>query len=205
MHDDLRHRSPSIVGMLAPRFFRKLAGKPEARIFLYGLDAAGKTSILHQFKNEPDTPLLPTPKIKVETVVSKEIDYTVWDLGGHDTVQPLWSFHWEGAHALIFVVDSSDLQRIEEAAIELALILNDPSMKDVVLLVFANKQDVPGALSAWDVSQRLRLHEVLERRHLVQASSARTGDGIQAGFGWLAHSLADTGVLHQRAGCRRCL
>merc|ERR1712151_562195 len=119
------------------------------------------------------------------------------------TVQPLWSFHWEEAHALIFVVDSCDRSRIEEAAIELALILNDESMKDIILLVFANKQDLPAAMSASEVEQKLRLQDASGRRRLVQACSARTGDGLQDGFDWLASSFAEG--LHRRTGCGRCL
>jgi len=191
--------------MLTQRMWRKLSGKPEARIFLYGLDSAGKTTILQQMKNEIDTPLLPTPGIKVETVASQGFDYTVWDLGGHSTVKPLWSFHWEGAHALIFVVDSSDRDRIEEAAIELDLILNDANMKDILLLVIANKQDLPNAMSAQEIMQKLRVHDALDTNYFVQPACATTGDGLQPAFDWLSAALAEEGVLHQRGGCRRCL
>jgi ADP-ribosylation factor protein 6 len=44
---------------------------------------------------------------------------------------------------LIFVIDSNDHGRIEEARTELARIIQDREMKDALLLVFANKQDLP--------------------------------------------------------------
>lgn len=47
-----------------------------------------------------------------------------------------------GTQGLIFVVDSSDRNRMEEARQELHRIINDREMKDSLLLVFANKQDL---------------------------------------------------------------
>jgi ADP-ribosylation factor 6 len=47
-----------------------------------------------------------------------------------------------GTQGLIFVIDSSDRARIEEARSELHRIINDREMKDSLLLVFANKQDI---------------------------------------------------------------
>lgn len=51
-----------------------------------------------------------------------------------------------GAQALIFVVDSSDKDRIDEARQELHRIVNDREMRNVIILIFANKQDVPGGM-----------------------------------------------------------
>ena len=51
--------------------------------------------------------------------------------------------HTTGTQGLIFVIDSSDRARINEARQELHRIINDREMKDSLLLVFANKQDLP--------------------------------------------------------------
>ena len=53
-----------------------------------------------------------------------------------------------GTQGLIFVIDSSDRDRIEEARQELHRIINDREMKESLLLVFANKQDVAGGKHA---------------------------------------------------------
>jgi signal recognition particle receptor subunit beta len=52
-----------------------------------------------------------------------------------------------GTQGLIFVIDSSDRVRIDEARQELHRIINDREMKESLLLVFANKQDVAGGSS----------------------------------------------------------
>lgn len=54
---------------------------------------------------------------------------------------------YKGTQGLIFVVDSRDRARIDEARTELARIIQDREMKDALLLVFANKQDVQGGMS----------------------------------------------------------
>ena len=65
------------------------------------------------------------------------------DVGGQDKIRPLWRHYYTGTQGLIFVVDSQDRDRIEEARQELAKIMNDREMKDCLLLIFANKQDLP--------------------------------------------------------------
>lgn len=79
----------------------------------------------------------------VETVTYKNVKFNVWDVGGQDKIRPLWRHYYTGTQALIFVVDSQDRERIDEAKQELHRILNDREMKDALLLVFANKQDLP--------------------------------------------------------------
>lgn len=68
----------------------------------------------------------------------------VWDVGGQDKIRNLWRHYYTGTQGLIFVVDSQDRDRIDEAKQELHRIISDREMKDCLLLVFANKQDLPG-------------------------------------------------------------
>ena len=55
----------------------------------------------------------------VETVEYKNICFTVWDVGGQDKIQPLWRHYFQNTQGLIFVVDSNDRERIDEAQKEL--------------------------------------------------------------------------------------
>jgi small GTP-binding protein len=83
----------------------------------------------------------------VETVTYKNVKFNVWDVGGQDKIRPLWRHYYTGTQGLVFVVDSQDRDRIDEAKQELHRILSDREMKDCLLLVFANKQDLPGGAS----------------------------------------------------------
>lgn len=95
----------------------------------------------------------------------------------------LISMFMTGTQGLVFVIDSSDRERIDEARTELTRIIQDREMKDALLLVFANKQDIPGALKPEEVSRLLRLNDVAKNHTWkVQPSCAKTGDGIFEGL-----------------------
>ena len=79
----------------------------------------------------------------VETVEYKNIQFTVWDVGGQDKIRPLWRHYFQNTQGIIFVVDSNDRDRIVEAREELQRMLNEDELRDALLLVFANKQDLP--------------------------------------------------------------
>lgn len=102
-------------------------------------------AILYKLKlTNQDVTTIPTVGFNVESVTYKNVKFNVWDVGGQDKIRPLWRHYYSGTQGLIFVVDSSDTARMEEARSELHKIINDREMKDALLLVFANKQDVPG-------------------------------------------------------------
>jgi ADP-ribosylation factor protein 1 len=83
----------------------------------------------------------------VETVEYKNISFTVWDVGGQDKIRPLWRHYFQNTQGVIFVVDSNDRERVSEAREELQRMLNEDELRDALLLVFANKQDLP--VSNW--------------------------------------------------------
>ncbi len=124
---------------------------------------------------------IPTVGFNVETVRIKNIKFNVWDVGGQDKIRPLWRHYYTGTQGLIFVVDSSDRARLTEAKGELRRVWNDDEMKNAVLLVFANKQDIPGAMSEKELKIELEL-EQSERPSKVCESTATTGKGIIEGM-----------------------
>merc|ERR1711972_1035815 len=90
---------------------------------------------------------------------------------------------------LIFVVDSSDRDRVEDAREELSKMLNEDEMRGAVLLVFANKQDLPSAMPAAEVTEELGLHNVRNRQWFIQSACATTGDGLYEGLDWMSEKL----------------
>lgn len=101
-------------------------------------------AILYKLKLNQDVTTIPTVGFNVESVTYKNVKFNVWDVGGQDKIRPLWRHYFSGTQALIFVIDSNDHARIEEARQELHRIILDREMKEALLLVFANKQDVKG-------------------------------------------------------------
>nr|POE53036.1 adp-ribosylation factor [Quercus suber] len=137
------------------------------RILMVGLDAAGKTTILYKLKLGEIVTTIPTIGFNVETVEYKNISFTVWDVGGQDKIRPLWRHYFQNTQGLIFVVDSNDRDRVVEARDELHRMLNEDELRDAVLLVFANKQDLPNAMNAAEITDKLGLHSLRTFRALV--------------------------------------
>merc|ERR1719335_922080 len=129
-----------------------LFGKQEQRILMVGLDAAGKTTVLYKLKLGEVVTTIPTIGFNVETVEYKNIKFTVWDIGGQDRIRPLWRHYYQGTHAAIFVVDSNDRDRIEDAREELVKMLDEDDMREAALLVLANKQDLPQSMQTSEVA-----------------------------------------------------
>ena len=90
---------------------------------------------------------------------------------------------------LIFVVDSNDRERVNEAREELMRILAEDELRDAVLLLFANKQDLPNAMNAAEITDKLGLHSLRHRNWYIQATCATSGDGLYEGLDWLSNQL----------------
>ena len=159
------------------------------RILMVGLDSAGKTTILYKLKLGEVVTTIPTIGFNVETVEYKNITFTVWDVGGQDKIRPLWRHYYQGTDCLIFVVDSNDPQRIEGAADELHKMIQEDELRESIILILANKQDLPNAMSPAEITDKLRLHTLRGRQWYIQATCATLGDGLYEGLDWLAATL----------------
>ena len=169
------------------RFF----GKKEMRILMVGLDAAGKTTILYKLKLAEVVTTIPTIGFNVETVEYKNISFTVWDVGGQETIRRLWNYYYNNIQGIIFVVDSNDTERIDDAREELHKMLAEEELKDACLLVMANKQDLPGAMTPPDIADGLGLHTIRGRSWHLQGTCATSGDGLYEGLDWLSKTVTN--------------
>ncbi|VDI12226.1 ADP-ribosylation factor 1 [Mytilus galloprovincialis] len=156
----------------------------------FGLDAAGKTTILYKLKLGEIVTTIPTIGFNVETVEYKNISFTVWDVGGQDKIRPLWRHYFQNTQGLIFVVDSNDRERAEEAQEELCKMLQEDDLREAALLVFANKQDLPNAMTAAEITDKLKLNTFRGRTWYIQGTCATQGTGLYEGLDWLSAELS---------------
>eukprot|EP00294_Goniomonas_avonlea_P014370 CAMPEP_0114552170 /NCGR_PEP_ID=MMETSP0114-20121206/6985_1 /TAXON_ID=31324 /ORGANISM="Goniomonas sp, Strain m" /LENGTH=170 /DNA_ID=CAMNT_0001737035 /DNA_START=81 /DNA_END=593 /DNA_ORIENTATION=- len=161
----------------------------DARILMVGLDAAGKTTILYKLKLGEIVTTIPTIGFNVETVEYKNISFTVWDVGGQDKIRPLWRHYYQNTQGVIFVVDSNDRDRVGEARKELMTMLEEDELRSATVLVFANKQDLPNAMNASEITDKLGLSELRGRKWYIQGACATTGEGLYEGLDWLSAEL----------------
>jgi ADP-ribosylation factor-like protein 1 len=166
-------------------FSKLIWSKKEIRILILGLDNAGKTTLLYRLKIGEVVTTIPTIGFNVESVTYKNLNFNVWDLGGQTSIRPYWRCYFANTAAVVFVVDSTDIERLQTAADELSAMLNEEELRDAALLVFANKQDQPGAKGAGDISEALRLGELKDRNWSIMACSAIDGRGVNEGMDWL--------------------
>ena len=118
---------------------------------MLGLDAAGKTTILYKLKVGEVVTTIPTIGFNVETVEYRDVTFQVWDVGGQDKIRKLWRHYYIGTTGIIFVVDAADKHRMGTVREELDAILGADEMRGASLLVYANKQDLPGAMPTAEV------------------------------------------------------
>ena len=173
---------------------RSLKAKHGKRVVLIGLDGAGKTTVLRQLINRGAAPeTLPTIGFTVQELVLDGLPLTVFDVGGQEKIRELWSQYCRAADGLVLVVDSGDPARFIDVRTELVKLLHGTThLSHASVLVLANKQDQPQALSPTDLAARLRLDEIEQRWH-IEGTVGLDGTGIDDGFDWLMGRLSSHG------------
>ena len=154
------------------------------KVLFLGLDNAGKSTLLFQMKDNKFADTVPTVGLNVESIKYRGMNFTLWDVSGQAT--RLWKHYFDKINAIIFVVDSSDRDRMQRASEELHKVIGDSELAHAPILIFANKQDIPDVMSKEEVYEALQLKEITESRKKdisFQSCSAKTGEGIWEGIG----------------------
>ena len=174
------------MGLTVSKLFERLFFRKNVRILMIGLDAAGKTTVLYKLKIGEIVTAIPTIGFNVETVEYKNVTFTVWDVGGQNKIRTLWRHYYQNTKGVIFVVDSNDQDRATEARNELHQVLESTELTDAAVLIFANKQDLPHAMSVSELSEKLDLKKLTKHRWYVQSACATKGQGLYEGLDWLS-------------------
>jgi len=165
----------------------------ELRILMLGLDNAGKTTILKSLASESIDNIAPTQGFNIKSLSQSGFKLNVWDIGGQRAIREYWSNYYEASDALVYVIDSSDEGRVREADEQFAELLQDETLGNIPVLIFANKQDIGEALSPEEIEASLAQSSgfLAGRYHTYQACSAVTGEGLEDGMGWLITTVSD--------------
>eukprot|EP00897_Mesotaenium_endlicherianum_P005497 jgi/Mesen1/4976/ME000248S04264 len=177
------------MGLLT--IIRKMKQKErEMRILMVGLDNAGKTTIVKQINGEDTSTISPTLGFNIQTMQFKDYQLNIWDVGGQKTLRPYWRNYFERTDGLIWVIDSADVRRLGDCRAELHGLLQEERLAGATLLIFANKQDIPGAVTSADIARILELEVMEKSRHYhIVSCSAITGEGLFEGFEWLVSDI----------------
>nr|CEL65463.1 TPA: ADP-ribosylation factor domain-containing protein, putative [Neospora caninum Liverpool] len=178
--------------MVLLKVLRKTKQKEkELRLLMLGLDNAGKTTIVKRMNGEDWNTVSPTLGFSISTFAFQGYKLNIWDVGGQRTIRSFWRNYFEETDGVIWVVDSADRPRMDVCREELHKLMKEERLAGATLLVFANKQDVPSAMTAAEISQALELDAMKESRHWsIAACSAWEGAGLLEGFSWLVEDIS---------------
>ncbi|NXS07327.1 ARL11 protein, partial [Neodrepanis coruscans] len=166
--------------ILMGKLFSKGWQKRDARVVMLGLDLAGKSTLLYKLKSGQAVETCPTVGFNVECLQTPcGVSFTLWDVGGQDRLRASWPDYLEDINTLIFVLDTTDMARLPEAVAALEEALSHPSMAGIPVLLLANKQDVPGALTPAELGEMLQDGWLAGHRWIAWGCSAHTGQGLQ--------------------------
>ncbi|XP_075450142.1 ADP-ribosylation factor-like protein 13B isoform X2 [Ascaphus truei] len=177
-------------------------------LLMVGLDNAGKTATVKGIQGESPEDVAPTVGFSKADVKQGKFDVTMFDLGGGKRIRGIWKNYYAESYGVVFVVDSSDVDRMEETKETMAEVLRHPRISGKPVLVLANKQDREGALSEADIIEFLSLEKIVNENKClcqIEPCSAVMGRGkkfdksIRNGLNWLIRVIAkDFEVLHER-------
>ncbi|ETV91693.1 hypothetical protein H310_13763 [Aphanomyces invadans] len=183
-----------------------LFSKAEVHLLIIGLDYAGKTTLLEQLKTMfgkkagiPLDKIPPTVGLNIAKVDISRTNVIFWDLGGQERLRAIWSKYYNESHGVVFVVDSSDTARFDEAKAALASMLAHPELSDVPVLVLANKSDLDASMGTAELTARLELNRLAEAHPwTLRPISALTTDGIADAVTWFVSAVKQTGRFHTK-------
>ncbi|RMY67971.1 hypothetical protein D0863_07431 [Hortaea werneckii] len=168
----------------------------EMRILMLGLDNSGKTTIVKRIMNEDVNSVSPTLGFIIKTIDYEGYKLNIWDVGGQKTLRTYWKNYFEKTDTLIWVVDATDSERLEDCRAELKGLLLQERLMGASLLVFKNKSDVPGCMTTDDIREGLQLDSISTHKWHILPCSAMTGQNLHEGLQWVVQNAKDRLFLY---------
>ena len=158
------------------------------KIIILGIQNAGKTTILYRLSLGQLVQTTPTIGSNVEEISYNNVKLQAWDLGGQESTRSVWDVYFVNTDAIIYVVDAHDTN-FEESKNQFYKLLENEALKNTIILIYANKQDLSGAKKVNEIIQIYELDKIKDHIWYVQPCSAQTGEGLVTGMKWLSDQL----------------
>uniref|UniRef100_G3SNM8 ARF like GTPase 5B n=1 Tax=Loxodonta africana TaxID=9785 RepID=G3SNM8_LOXAF len=178
-----------MMGLIFAKLWSLFCNQVEHKVIIVGLDNAGKTTILYQFLMNEVVHTSPTIGSNVEEIVVKNTHFLMWDIGGQESLRSSWNTYYSNTEFIILVVDSIDRERLAITKEELYRMLAHEDLRKAAVLIFANKQDMKGCMTAAEISKYLTLSSIKDHPWHIQSCCALTGEGLCQGLEWMTSRI----------------
>lgn len=162
--------------------------KGETKCIMLGLDGAGKSTILEKLNLQKSIIISPTIGFFHDIIKKNEFTLTVWDSLNWPKIPQIWEIFFS-CHGMIFVIDASDLNIINDSIQIFHKLIENEKLRDTIILVLVNKKDISGSLSKEQIIDLFEMKKIEFQQWNVQCVSAITGEGLFEAFWWLGEQI----------------
>ncbi|KAJ1900344.1 ADP-ribosylation factor protein 3 [Kickxella alabastrina] len=180
--------------------YRYFTRQDEYNVLMLGLDSSGKTTLLEKIKHihtgvpgMPAENILPTVGVNISKVTMNRDLIKFMDLGGQADLRGIWEAYFEDCHAILFVIDSANGERIDEAGDVLIKLIKSEELEGLPVLILANKCDLSDAGSLVKIKEMVNgVADLLDSRDVrVMEASGVEGTRVQTAMDWLHSRIID--------------
>ncbi|MHA1997394.1 MAG: ADP-ribosylation factor-like protein, partial [Promethearchaeota archaeon] len=174
-------------------------GKPAKRvsIFLFGLDRAGKTTLVEYLKQEKFMDHAPTLGINLSHVTLGNVKFEFNDLGGQKAFRPNWMDYWKKPDLMIFMIDAADSARLNESRDALWSVLEKPETAGKSLLILSNKIDLPEARRLDVIKDTLEIKKMSSRIVACYEVSVKENMNVEKALNFIASFVLADDEMNQ--------
>ena len=146
-----------------------------------------KTKFCAEYKKMNAAKITSTVGCNIGRVDIGRVRLNFWDLGGQEELQSLWDKYYAESHGIIYMIDSSDRERLEESWLAFDKMIQNEQLTGLPLLVACNKQDLDDCMNVPEIKRMFNksASNMGFRNCMATATSALTGEGVHEGIQWM--------------------
>ncbi|HME56509.1 MAG TPA: ADP-ribosylation factor-like protein [Candidatus Lokiarchaeia archaeon] len=161
-------------------------------LFLFGLDAAGKTTFVDYVIQEKFLDHLPTVGVSITNIMLGNVNFIFEDLGGQEAYRVNWKNYWRDPDFMLFMVDATDATRFPEAREYLWSVIKSSESAKIPLAVISSKNDLPEAVNIENIQDALDLWNIKDRLFGMFEISVKNKTNIEKVLNFIAsQTLSD--------------
>jgi len=151
------------------------------KVFIFGLDNAGKTTLTQFIKDDTEVQkTTPTLSFGIDNLIIKDIDFVFWDAPGQQNLRSRWGRGLLDAKILVYILDTSNIERYGEAKEELDKVLDNFDARGIPLIFCFHKMDLQEAKDNYvKARETFKLQKVGEREVERYQTSVHEEDGVK--------------------------